>query len=197
MLPENGYNGGNLLNRSINHFYPLHQHFFLPGQEEMPLLDIAFWGLLLVTLFFRNGLDLGRSALIRWGLILILAVAFAPFLWSRSDALAARLPSSQSPYMTPLSARETADAMALRKFDIPITISAAARAAQPDGSLSARPGVTSAGVISFSRIPAPTGAPFGIYQLTFLGLRVGPPAAQVSGHIVVTRGYAARRLPVG
>ena len=187
MLPENGYNGGNLLNRSINHFYPLHQHFFLPDQEEMPLLDIAFWGLLLGTLFFRNGPDLVKSGIIRRGLIF--AVAFAPFLWSRSDALAARLPSSQSPYMTPLSARETADAMALRKFDIPITISAAARAAQPDGSLSARPGVTSAGVISFSRIPAPTGAPFGIYQLTFLGLRVGPPAAQVSGHIVVTRGY--------
>ena len=187
LLPESGYEGENLLNRSLNHFYPLHQHFFLPDQEEMPLLDIGFWALLLVALSFRNGIGLGRSGLIRVGLVL--AAALAPFLWSRSDALAARLPSSQSPYMTPLSTEGTAGAMALRKFDIPITINAVAEAAQPDGSILARPGVTSAGIVSFSRIPIPTGASLEIYKMTFPGLRVEPPDGQVSGHIVLTRGY--------
>ena len=187
LLPESGYEGENLLNRSLNHFYPLHQHFFLPDQEEMPLLDIGFWALLLVALSFRNGIGLGRSGLIRVGLVL--AAALAPFLWSRSDALAARLPSSQSPYMTPLSTEGTAGAMALRKFDIPITINAVAEAAQPDGSILARPGVTSAGIVSFSRIPILTGASLGIYKMTFPGLRVEPPDGQVSGHIVLTRGY--------
>ena len=153
----------------------------------MPLLDIGFWALLLVALSFRNGIGLGRSGLIRVGLVL--AAALAPFLWGRSDTLAARLPRSQLHYMTPLSTEGTAAAMALRKFDIPITINAVAEAAQPDGSLSARPGVTSAGIVSFSRIVRPMGAPFGTYQLTFPGLRVEPPDGQVSGHVVLTRGY--------
>ena len=42
LLPEHGYEGKNLDNRSIDHYYPLHQHFFPPEQEEIPLLDIAF-----------------------------------------------------------------------------------------------------------------------------------------------------------
>ncbi len=187
MLPENGYNGGNLLNRSINHFYPLHQHFFLPDQEEMPLLDIAFWGLLLGTLFFRNGPDLVKSGIIRRGLIL--AVAFAPFLWSRSDALAARLPSSQSPYMASLSTTETTSEMASRKFNLPISLQPLAEEAQPDGSFRALPGSTSAGMVNFSRVPGIVGTLLGIYQLTFPGLRVGPPDGQVSGHFVFTHGY--------
>ena len=189
LLPEYGFEGSNLLNRSVNHFYPLHQHFFLPDQEEMPLLDLGFWALLLAALFFRTGFGLSRSGLIRWGLVA--AAAFAPFLWSRSDALAARLPRSQS-LLTPLAAEGTAAAMALREFDIPITINARkarAEAAQPDGSLLARPGATSAGIVNSSPLQIPAGEFFGIYKLTLPGLRVEPPDGQVSGHVVLTRGY--------
>ena len=46
LLPEMGYNGKNLLGRSINRFYPLHIHFFEQDQQVLPLLDLIFWGLL-------------------------------------------------------------------------------------------------------------------------------------------------------
>ena len=187
LLPENGYEGKNLKSRSINHYYPLHQHFFPPEQEEMPLLDIAFWALLFAALLFQVSLGRGKSGLIRWGLVA--SAAFAPFLWSRSDAGTDRLRRSLSPYMTSLSNRATTAEMGPREFNTPVTINLVAEAAQPDSSLSARPGVTPAGMVSFARIPKPMGAPFGIYQLTFPGLRVEPSAGQVSGHIVLTRGY--------
>lgn len=190
LLPEDGYDGQNLINRSINHFYPLHQHF-PQGQGEVPLLDMAFWGLLSGAMLFRPGPGVRWAGPIRLGLISM--AAFAPFVWTRSDAVSDRLPWSLSPYMAPLSSTETTAGTGPGEFNIPITLDPVAEAAQPNGGLYARPGATSAGMVSFSRIPMPIGAPLGIYQLTFPGLRVEPPGGQVSGHIVVTLGYT---LPV-
>ena len=155
----------------------------------MPLLDIAFWGLLLAALFFRPGLGMGRPGIVRWGLAA--AAALAPFLWSRGDAAADRLQQTLSPYMATLSKSDadTTPGTGYREFNTSIANNLFTEAAQPDGSLLARPGVTSAGMVSFSRIPRFTGAPSGICQLTFPGLRVEPPDGQVSGHIVLSRGY--------
>ena len=168
VLTEAGYEGRNLISRSINHFYPLHQHFLEASEKAMPLLDMAFWGLLAAALFFRP-----RHGL-RWAVIA--AAAFAPFLWSRSDALAARLPQSLSPYMADLSLK-----VAPRRLDIHLRPSA--DATQPDGSLRARPGATKTGIVNSSRgghsLP-------GIYQLTFSGLRVEPSDGQVSGHLIIS-----------
>ncbi len=149
VLTEGGYDGRNLINRSINHFYPIHQHFFEPGQQDMPLLDIAFWALLLAALFFRP-----RHGGLRWAVIA--AAAFAPFLWSQSDALAARLPQSLSPYMARLlSLKESADTIRLPVFKQNIPLRPSAEAAQPDGSLHARPGVTSPGLVNSSQFAHP------------------------------------------
>ncbi len=181
-VPEGGYEGINLRNRSINHFYPLHQHFFPPEQVELPLLDIAFWALLLAALLFRAGPGTGRSGLIGWGLVA--AAAFAPFLWSRSDTLALRLPHSLSPTNFQKTGTEAGTGVGSLNFSIPLN--PMEKAALPDGSLLARPGVTSAGIVNSSWIPRV--AHSGLYEMTFPGLRVEPPEGQVSGHIVFTLG---------
>ena len=168
VLTEAGYDGRNLISRSINQFYPLHQHFLKASEKAMPLLDMAFWGLLAAALFFRP-----RHGL-HWAVIA--AAAFAPFLWGRSDALAARLPQSLSPYMADLSLK-----VAPHSFDIRLRPSA--DATQPDGGLYARPGATAAGIVNSSRMGYSRP---GIYQLTFPGLRVEPADGQVSGHLIIS-----------
>ena len=175
VLTEAGYEGVNLISRSVNHFYPLHQHFLESSEKAMPLLDMAFWMLLAVTLLFRS-----RHGL-RWAVI---AAAFAPFLWSRSDALAARLPQSLSFYMANLSRQ-----VAPHKFGIRLRPSE--NAVQPDGGLRARPDVTEAGIVNSSRIGR---ALPGIYQLTIPGLRVEPSDGQVSGHLIISHRYTVEAV---
>lgn len=182
VLTEKGYDGENLFARSINHFYPIHQHFFQPGQQDMPLLDIVFWALLLAALFFRP-----RHGGLRWAVIA--AAAFAPFVWSRSDALAARLPQSLSPYMARLlSLKQPADTIASPEYKYKIPLRLSPGAAQPDGSLHARPGVTLPGPVNSSN----TDLLPGIYRLTFPGLRVEPSDGQVSGHLIISSRYAVQ-----
>ena len=154
------------------------------------MLDIAFWALLLAALFFRP-----RHDGLRWAVIA--AAAFTPFLWSQSDALAARLPQSLSPYMARLlSLKESADTIRLPVFKQNIPLRPSAEAAQPDGSLHARPGVTSPGLVNSLQfggvllsgtVPLPW-----IYRLTFPGLRVEPYDGQVSGHLIISSQYAVQ-----
>ena len=171
VLTEYGYEGLNLLDRSINQFYPLHQHFLESSEKAMPLLDMAFWVLLAAALLFRP-----RHGL-RWAVIAV--AAFAPFLWSRSDTLAARLSQSLSPYMANLSLK-----VAPHRFGIRLRPNA--DATQPDGSLHARPSATEAGVVSSSQIG--TLLP-SVCQLTFPGLSVKPSDGQVSGHLIISHSY--------
>ena len=174
---EAGYQGGNLLYRSINQFYPLHQHFFPASQQGMPWLDIAFWGLLLAALSCRP-----RRFGLRWGLAA--SVALAPFLWSRTDALTHRLPKSLSPYVAHLSTATSR--IAPKEFvslpDLRLTEDAAA----PNGSLHARTGATSPGLVIKSLVGV---LHPGTYRLTFPGLRVDPPGGQVSGHLIIAQLY--------
>ena len=141
-LPESGYKGFNLLGRSINRFYPFHLHFSEPGLQDLPLLDLGFWGLLLVfVLFFRTQ---------HFGLrVAVIAVAgLAPLLWSRTDALTSRFEHSRSPYMTLLSSKTTP----LRyTFGVPLR-PVGKRISDPDGRLRARPGHTPAGTFNLGLI---------------------------------------------
>ena len=182
VLTEEGYEGNNLLGRSINHFYPLHQHFFAPSQQDLPLLDIAFWGMLVAALFLRP-----RHYGLRW--TVIAAAAFAPFLWSKSDALAVRLSSSLSPYMASRS-------LGIAPLEFAVPLRPSEKATQPNGSLLARPGATPAGLVNSTlmgflplRVPHP-----GIYRLTFPGLRVGAPAGQAAGHLSISQHYTIQAV---
>ena len=186
-LPEIGYNGENLLSRSVNNFYPLHQHFFGPVREEFPLLDVAFWGLLAVALFLRL-----RHPGPRWAIIA--AAALAPFLWSRSDEIGARLQGSLSPYMARLSsAGGEAEVARPVEFEVPLRLG---EEAQFDGRLRARPGSTAAGMVNFSQMNVPGLAipQSGSYRLAFPGLRVAPPGGQVSGHLILSSRYTVQAV---
>ncbi len=183
-LTENSFKDHSLLARSINHFYPLHQHFFAPGRDDIPLLDMAFWGLLTASLFLRP-----RHPGRRWAIIA--AAALAPFLWSRSEELGARLSKSLSPYMARLSSIETGTGIAPVPFNVSLRMTEAARV---DGRLRARPGAASSGLVNFSVMSIPVlGAPHpGVYRLSFPGLRVEPPAGQVSGHLIILSRYTVQ-----
>ena len=183
-LTENSFEDHSLPARSINHFYPLNLHFFASGREEFPLLDVAFWGLLAAALFLRP-----RHPGPRWALVA--AAALAPFLWSRSDEVGARLPGSLSPYM----ARLSSDGVEARSepvgFRVPLRLKEAAKV---DGRLRARPGATSPGLVNSSvmNIPVLITPQPGIYRLSFPGLGVEPPGGQVSGHLVLASRYTVR-----
>lgn len=182
VLTESGYEGNNLLGRSINHFYPLHQHFFAPTQQDLPLLDIAFWGLLVAALFLRP-----QHQGLRWAVIA--AAAFAPFLWSKSDALAVRLSSSLSPYMA-------SRFLGIAPLEFAVPLRPSAKATQPNGSLLARSGATPAGLVHSRLMGFPPLDPShpGIYRLIFPGLRVTSPAGQVAGHLSISQHYTIQAV---
>ena len=180
LLPEMGYNGKNLLGRSINRFYPIHLHFFEPDQQQLPLLDIVFWGVLACALIFRP-----RRVALR--AVVVGVAALAPLLWGQTDTLADRLRHSRSPYMPLLSHKIEP----LRfQFNVPLdTVNE--NAASADGSLHARPGQTRAGNVGYSRMFMPLiGAPNrGIYLLEFRGLRVDAADGDISGYLTLSRRY--------
>ena len=179
-LPEAGYNGYNLLGRSINRFYPFQMHFLSSDQQDLPTPDLAFWGLLTAALCFRSNHAVLRAAVIA-------AAAFAPFFWSRSDAISTRLENSRSPYM-PLLAKEIAP----MRFDFEVPLEPVGdRASDSDGRLRARPGHTPAGRVGYSRISTPLlGTPHpGIYRLNLRGLQVKSPDREISGYLTLARRY--------
>ena len=162
MLPETGYKGNNLLGRSIARFYPFQLHFFGSEQQDLPLLDLIFWGLLAGALFFRP-----RHVGLR---VAVIAVAgLAPLLWSWTDALTSRFEHSRSPYMPLLSDKIEPLRM---EYDVPLE-PVGENSSDLEGRLRARSGHTPAGKIGYSRLFMPlTGVPQrGIYLLNFRGLR--------------------------
>ncbi len=179
-LPESGYKGVNLLGRTINHFYPIHLHFTEPGLQDLPLIDIGFWGLLALALLFRT-LHSGFRAAV------IVTVAFAPFIWGQTDKLVSRLQSSRSPYMPHLSVADTP-----YSYSFEVRLRAIVESAlSPEGTLRVRQGHTPAGTFNYSPMYDPLiGVPHrGIYQLRFRGLRVKAPPGKLAGYLALSRGY--------
>ena len=180
VLPEAGYKGYSLLGRSINGFYPLHLHFFDPDQQELPLLDLAFWGVLAGALFIRP-----RKAGLRAAVVAV--ASLAPFVWGQTDTSASRLQRVRSPNMPVLA--EKIEPMPF-EFSVPLD-RVVNNAIAPDGSLHARPGQTSTGWVGQFRISMPLlGVPHrGFYLLNFRGLRVNAPDGQISGYLTLSRKY--------
>ena len=180
VLPETGYKGFHLLGRSINRFYPLHLHFFEPDQKNLPLLDLAFWGVLAGALYIRPRTVVVRAAVIA-------GAALAPLLWSQSDILASRFQRSRSPYMPLLSDKIKPLRM---EYNVPIE-PVGENSADPEDRLRARPGHTPAGKIGYSRLFMPLlGIPhLGFYLLNFRGLEVKAPEGQISGYLTLSRRY--------
>ena len=180
LLPEMGFNGKNLLGRSINRFYPIQLHFFEPDQEQLPLTDIVFWGVLLCALFFRPRRVALRAAVIG-------VAALAPLVWGQSGTLAARLEHSRSPYMPALSHK-----IEPMRFEFKVPLDPVNKNAETsDGSVHARPGQTRPGNVGYSRMFMPLmGVPHrGIYLLKFPGLQVEAPEGEISGYLTLSRRY--------
>ena len=102
-LPEVGYNGKNLLMRTINDFYPFSFHFVQDEQNENTLFYASFWGLLGISLYvWVMKLSDAPS---RWRWALGLATLSLPSLWGQTDTAEARLSAVStadnvfSPYM--------------------------------------------------------------------------------------------------
>ena len=162
MLPETGYKGNNLLGRSIARFYPFQMHFFGREQQDLPLLDLTFWGVLAAAVFFRPKRFSLRTAVVTF-------VAITPLLWYQTDAAITRIKTSRSPYMPLLSDKIEPLRM---EYNVPIE-PVGENSADPEGRLRARPGHTPAGKIGYSRLFMPLlGVPHrGVYLLNFRGLR--------------------------
>ncbi len=179
-LPELGYKGNNLLGRSINHFYPLNLHFFEPDQQDLPLLDLAFWGVLAGALFIRPR-NVGLRAAV------VAAAAFAPLAWSHSEVLNSRLSGCRSPYMPLLS-----DGIkpSTYSFRVPVDF-VPEDAADSDGRIRAQEGLSRPGRVGYSRMSMPVLGTLhpGIYRLVFHGLRVDAPEGEISGYLTLSRRY--------
>ena len=180
LLTEAGYMGDNLLGRSINRFYPFHLHFLGPEQKVLPLLDLIFWAVLALALFFRS-----RHTWLRATAVAV--AAFATILWSKTDVYAARFQKSRSPYV-PLLAEEIKPLQL--KFKVPLK-PLGEKAADPKGGLHARQGHTPAGRVGYSRVTFPMlNVPHrGICQLNFHGLRVEASEGEISGYLTLARRY--------
>jgi len=194
LVTETGYDGRNLLGRSINHFYPLQQHFFASEQQDMPLLDFSFFALLLAGLFFVHAYF--RPEHSRQRLATIALAALLPFIWSKSDVLAARLPNQAlSPYMAELNPGEPIDNPSPLQFVVPLRPTDYG-ARQADGSLLAQPNTTAATQVNSSILTIPVlHLPHpGLYLLKFPGLSVSPPDGQVTGHLAISQAYTVQAV---
>lgn len=181
VLPELGYNAGHLPGRSINHFYPLQIHTFGVEQQDLPLLDILFCGVLACALLYRPRRMALRAAIVG-------AASLAPFVWGLTDTSASRLQRVRSPYMSVLAHKIEPTRF---KFDVPLEL-LNEQSADSEGRLRGRPGDTPPGMIGYSRMSMPVlGVPHrGLYLLNFRGLRVDAPEGQISGYLTLSRRYS-------
>ena len=179
-LPEAGYKGYNLPERSINRYYPLHLHFFEPDRQDMPMLDLAFWGVLAGALFIGP-----RKVGLRAAVVAV--AAFAPLTWSQSEVLKSRLQGSRSPYMPLLS-----DGIKPTSYSFRVPIDSVPEdAMDSEGRIRAREGVSRAGRVGYSRMAMPRLGTLhkGRYRLNFRGLRVEAAKGEISGYLTLSRRY--------
>ena len=181
VLPELAYNAENLPGRSINHFYPLQIHAFGIEQQDLPLLDLLFCGVLACALLFRPRRIALRAAVVG-------AASLAPFVWGLTDTSASRLQGVRSPYMPVLADRVERKRF---MFNVPLEL-LNEQSADSEGRLRARPGKTPPGTVGYSRMSMPVlGVPHrGFYLLNFRGLRVNAQEGQISGYLTLSRRYS-------
>jgi hypothetical protein len=184
-LPETGYDGRNLLGRTLNDFYPFALHFFPPNQTEMPVFDGSFWLLLTAGLYAWLIYFDKKPASWRWALGLVMATL--PFLWGQSATASPRLDRyAFSPYMTRIMPGYPIDQP--NSLEYPVSLRPMQpQAQQPDGRLTTRPGVP-ASLINASRFSMPLlNLPYpGVYQIALPDLDFSIAEGQVAGHVLLT-----------
>jgi hypothetical protein len=184
-LPEAGYDGRNLLGRSLNDFYPYSLHFFPPNQTDTPFFDWSFWLLLAAALYAWLVYCDKKPASWRWGLGF--AAALLPFLWGQSATASTRLDYyAFSPYMTRILPGYPIDRP--NSLEYPVSLRPMQpQAHQPNGRIAAQTGVP-ASLINASRFSMPLlNLPYpGIYQITMPDLSASHAAGKVAGHLMLT-----------
>ncbi len=191
-LPEVGYNGRNLLMRTINDFYPFSFHFIQGEQNENTLFYASFWVLLGISLYVWVVKLSDAPSHWRWALGL--ATLSLPSLWGQTETAEARLSAVNtasnvfSPYMRflrpdlPLGDRLILGSnVALRPTGI----------VRPDskGTLTVIPNATPAAIINQSTLfmPLANSAPYpGLFLLSFADLQFINPPGGYSGHLILT-----------
>ncbi len=183
-LPEAGYDGRNLLGRSLNDFYPYSLHFFPPDQTDTPFLDWSFWLLLAAGLYAWLVFFANKPASWRWALGL--SMALLPFFWGQSAEISRRLDFyAFSPYMTRILPGYPIDRP--NSLEYPVSLRIMRQDEQADGRVAAGPGVP-ASLINASRFSMPLlNLPYpGVYQITLPDLSASHATGQVAGHVLLT-----------
>ena len=88
-IPETGYDGYNLANRSINLYYPWHVHFYSASHTNAYLWDLLNWGLLGFGAIYLLIAD--RIAHRGRRVACLVAICVVVFLWGRAETLGSRL----------------------------------------------------------------------------------------------------------
>jgi hypothetical protein len=176
---EMAYHGKHLILRTVNLFYPFDIHFS-PEPSAPEFGDALFWFVsidLSILVFFPNYHRFLRPATIA-------LAALLPFLWSKSDLLAARFLPYSSPYLSwvenngdvhlpnPLGVEFT---NRLRQTTGEIIADEFSQASAPQHG---------PGFLAVHRIPIHLTP--GWYQLKLPDLKFSHPPEQIAGHIVAS-----------
>ena len=94
-IPETGYDGYNLANRSINQYYPWHVHFYSASHANTYLWDLLNWGLLGFGAIYLLIADRALHRLRR--VACLVAICVVVFLWGRTGTLGSRLKAAVLP----------------------------------------------------------------------------------------------------
>ena len=94
-IPETGYDGYNLANRSINLYYPWHVHFYSASHTNAYLWDLLNWGLLGFGAIYLLIAD--RIAHRGRRVACLVAICVVVFLWGRAETLGSRLKAAVLP----------------------------------------------------------------------------------------------------
>ena len=191
-FPEVGYNGRNLLMRTISDFYPFSVHFLPSEKPENGLFYVSFWALLAAAVYVWM-IKLS-DAPPRWRWVLGLVTLSLPSLWGQTDTAAARLAAVStssnvfSPYMRFLRADLPLEDRQTLKATVPLRPTGIVR---PDarGTLSVVPNTTPAAFINQSVLLMPLAnlAPYScLFKLSFPDLQFENPPGGYSGHLILT-----------
>ena len=184
-FPEMGYDGQELLGRTLNDYYPFSMHFFQQTEGIAPVFDISFWsGLTLISGLWLLHIE-GKTTILRWSLGL--TAALLPTLWGLSETASSRLSQyALSPYIFSSDTAVRADPL---NFGIAYDTEGSILAHE-NGQVATIPNSTEASFIAVSRLILPKFRTFpqaGFYAFTFPTLTIEGKPNENSGHLVVRR----------
>ena len=174
-VPELAYEGGNLLARGVNQYYPWQIHYLPDDQAAVPLADVCFWMLLLSAPVVLSRLDQRR-----WRWSLAAAVALLPAAWGQSDALSSRLSSSLAPYTLGIDSRGAPESRQMTQYTIPFR---RLRNRMPDGRAWADENEHEPGYIGWGALPFLMP---GMCVVELEDLESTHPEGMVPGHAIVS-----------